>query len=216
MHYSRYKISDFVDLVSSLMEVATNNLTIREAMAEVGYSAQKLDEGEQLYQDLMALSGQHEALTKQKKQVNAQRNQLYLSLKKAYMRAVKIARIAFQDHENVRIELALDLEREKNMDVWLEQGQLFCQKLLSDFNLLTFLQGFGISREFVESLVAQFEVLKNTSTIKVSVDERLLLLTKNKKAAMVRFQRWLSDYIKMARIRFDEDPDMLILLNIKP
>lgn len=216
MHYSRYKISDFVDLVSSLMEVATNNLTLREAMAEVGYSAQKLDEGEQLYQDLMALSGQHEALTKQKKQVNAQRNQLYLSLKKAYMRAVKIARIAFQDHENVRIELALDLEREKNMDVWLEQGQLFCQKLLSDFNLLTFLQGFGISREFVESLVAQFEVLKNTSTIKVSVDERLLLLTKNKKAAMVRFQRWLSDYIKMARIRFDEDPDMLILLNIKP
>ena len=216
MHYSRYKISDFVDLVSSLMEVATNNLTIRETMAEVGYSAQKLDEGEQLYQDLMALSGQHEALTKQKKQVNAQRNQLYLSLKKAYMRAVKIARIAFQDHENVRIELALDLEREKNMDVWLEQGQLFCQKLLSDFNLLTFLQGFGISREFVESLVAQFEELKNTSTIKVSVDERLILLTKNKKAAMVRFQRWLSDYIKMARIRFDEDPDMLILLNIKP
>ncbi len=216
MHYSRYKISDFVGLVSSLMEVATDNLTIREAMAEVGYSAQKLDEGEQLYQDLMALSGQHEALTKQKKQVNAQRNQLYLSLKKAYMRAVKIARIAFQDHENVRIELALDLEREKNMDVWLEQGQLFCQKLLSDFNLLTFLQGFGISREFVESLVAQFEMLKNTSTIKVSVDERLLLLTKNKKAAMVRFQRWLSDYIKMARIRFDEDPDMLILLNIKP
>ena len=216
MHYSRYKISDFVDLVSSLMEVATKDLSIREAMADVGYSAQKLDEGEQLYQDLMALSGQHEALTKQKKQVNAQRNQLYLSLKKAYMRAVKIARIAFQDHKNVRIELALDLEREKNMDVWQEQGQLFCQKLLADFNHLTFLQGFGISQEFVESLVAQFEELKNTSTIKVSVDERLILLTKNKKAAMVRFQRWLSDYIKMARIRFDEDPDMLILLNIKP
>ncbi|MGV8826766.1 MAG: hypothetical protein ACWA6U_00475 [Breznakibacter sp.] len=216
MHYSRYKISDFVDLVSSLMEVATNDLTIREAMAEVGYSAQKLDEGEQLYQDLMALSGQHEALTKQKKQVNAQRNQLYLSLKKAYMRAVKIARIAFQDHEDVLIDLALDLEREKNMDVWMGQGQLFCQKLLADSNHLAFLLGFGISRDAMESLVAQFEELKNTSTIKVSVDERLLLLTKNKKAAMVRFQRWLSDYVKMARIRFDEDPEMLILLNIKP
>ena len=216
MHYSRYKISDFVDLVSSLMEVATKDLSIREAMADVGYSEQKIEYGEQLCQAFMALSSQHEALTLEKKQVNFQRNQLYLSLKKAYMRAVKIARIAFQDHEDVLIDLALDLEREKNMDVWMGQGQLFCQKLLADSNHLVFLQGFGISREAVESLVAQFDELKNISAIKVSVEERLLLLTKSKKAAMVRFQRWLSDYVKMARIRFDEDSDKLILLNIKP
>ncbi len=214
MHYSRFKIGDFVDLVSSLMQVATKDLSILKAMADVGYNAQKLEEGQQLHQNFMALVRQHEEVTRQKKDVNGQRNQMYLSLKKSYMRAVKIARIAFQDHENVRFDLALDREREKNMDVWMEQGKLFCQKLLADSSHLTFLQGFGISREFLESLVAQFDELRNISAEKASVEERLALLTKSKKAAMVRFQRWLSDYVKMARICFDEDREMLTLLHI--
>lgn len=216
MHYSRYRISDFVDLCSSLMSVATHDLTICQAMADVGYNKQKLEEGQLLFQNFLSLTKEHDALTHKKKQVNLQRNQLHINLKKDYMRVVKIARIAFQDQEVVREKLALDGERDKNMDVWIIQGKSFCQGLLNGTSYLTELQNFGVYAQSVQSLMVLFDELKSLSNIKTSVEDNLRLLTREKKAAMVRFQRWLSDYVKMARIRFDENPEMLSRLRIKP
>ncbi len=216
MHYSRYKISDFVDLSSALMDVATTNVSMRRAMAEVGYNDQKLGEGNILFRDFIAMTQDHEALMLKKREVNLQRNQLHSQLKKDYMRVVKIARIAFQDRGAVRLQLALDGEREKNMDAWIDQGRFFSQSLLQDVTCLAEIEKFGVSSASVQSLVVLFDELKAISTLKTTVEEKLKHLTRGKKLAMVKFQRWLSDYIKMARIRFDEDPDRLILLHIKP
>lgn len=216
MHYSRYRISDFVDLSSSLVDVATTDVSIRRAMADVGYNDQKLGEGKSLFEDFISMTQDHEALMLQKKEVNLQRNQLHSQLKKDYMRVVKIARIAFQDQGAVRVQLALDGEREKNMDAWIDQGMLFCQGLLQDAKCLDEMEKFGVSFASVQSLVVQFDELNAVLTRKATVEARLKFLTSAKKLAMVRFQRWLSNYIKMARIRFDEQPDKLTLLHIKP
>ncbi len=215
MHYSRYKISEFVDLGSSIIQVATKDIAIRHGMAEVGYSAQKLSEGESLYQNFRSMTLEHESLTQKKKEINQLRNELHLSLKKDYMRVVKISRIAFQDQEPVRLALALDGEREKTMDAWLDQGQLFCNRLLSFTDYLSALLVYGVSDAYVQTLILKFNELREISAKKKNIEDNLLLLTKRKRVAMLVFQRWLSDYVKMARIRFDDDPDMLEHLRIK-
>ena len=70
MHYSRYKISDFVDFGSALIQVATKDSAIRRGMAEVGYGTQKLSDGEILYRKFHSLTLEHESTTRQKRLVH--------------------------------------------------------------------------------------------------------------------------------------------------
>ena len=215
MHYSRYKISDFVDFGSALIQVATKDSAIRRGMAEVGYGTQKLSDGEILYRKFHSLTLEHESTTRQKRLVNNQRSQNHLLLKKEYMRVVKIARIAFQDQNVILTNLCLDAEREKVMDSWIAQGELFCKRLLTQSEYLSALLPYGISETMVQELVVKFNELRSISVRKSEIESNLLLLTKQKRNSMVAFQRWLSDYLKIARIRFDEEPALLSHLKIK-
>lgn len=214
MHYSRYKIGDYVDAVSNLMRVATENRHIVSAMAEVGFSGQKLQEGSLLYDDFLSVVNKHEGVTRHKKLVNEQRNQLHRSLKKEYMRAVKIARIAFHDQPDLLASMSLDGERARIMDLWVMQVEKLARHLKGDGSSMAVLQGYGITPEFVVSLDQQRQRLVDLSEKKSSMEEELAALTRQKKTSMVKFQRWVSDYVKIARIRFESEPEQLRFLGL--
>ena len=214
MHYSRFKISDYIELTSRLMMTATKDAGIVSAMTDVGYNTGKIGEGKSLYDSFIRLTDEHAEQTQLKLSVNKERTRLHQSLKKEYMKGLKIARIAFQDDVDAREVLLLDGERERDMELWFVQVEQFIENLKLNQQYLAVLAGFGVKADLIEKVEKKFELLKNVSIQKEEVENKLRLLTQNKKTAMVNYQKWVSDYVKMARIRFDNDPKSLTALGI--
>lgn len=214
MHYSRFKISDYIELTSRLMMTATKDAGIVSAMTDVGYNTGKIGEGKSLYDSFIRLTDEHAEQTQLKLSVNKERTRLHQSLKKEYMKGLKIARIAFQDDVDAREVLLLDGERERDMELWFVQVEQFIENLKLNQQYLAVLAGFGVKADLIEKVEKKLELLKNVSIQKEEVENKLRLLTQNKKTAMVNYQKWVSDYVKMARIRFDNDPKSLTALGI--
>lgn len=214
MHYSRYRQSDYLEAASQLIECAVHDRAISDAMADVGYNRVKLSEGEECFLLFKSKFDNHDRLTADKLSVNKKRSEHLKEMRKTYMRALKIARIAFQDNAKAKEDLWLEGEREKDVELWMEQVKKFCVNLEGNETYMTKIEQFGISADIINSLkkfLSELEVINNN---KVEVESELIMLTKEKKEAMLKFQKWLSDYVKMARIRFDDNTDVLKRLRI--
>jgi hypothetical protein len=209
MHYSRYRQSDFLEAASALLQCAVNDLEVSKSMAEVGFGEKNLVKGEALLSDFRNTYLKHESVTGEKLNVNNRRMTHLKSMKKLYMRILKTARIAFQDDQAAKNDMCLDGERHKDGDLWIGQVEQLCTGFFGVPGYSAKLEQFGVDSEMVGKLQSDIAVLKSINETKKVTEEELLLLTRQKKESVLKFQKWLSNYVKMARIRFDNNPDVL-------
>lgn len=214
MHYSRYRVSDYIELSMRVVQAATVDSSIRESMAKAGFSKERLQEGEFFFKQLASLESQHIEKTALRKAVNSDRSEIFNGLKKSYMKYVKIARIAFQDHAAIRVALLLDGQRARTVEELCDQIKIFGENLLAHEEALRSIESFGIERSAVVSLLGELGRYDIQTDLKSKLDEEIRMLTSQKKEAMLHFQKWLSGYIKIAKIKFENDPDKLKILGV--
>ncbi len=187
---------------------ALNNPTILN-LSNFGYTSAKIQQGKKLYTIAATaqLAQQHEAGG----QVSATTvvNDAWETAKKTYSRMIKVTRVAFKRNSGVAVQLGLNGGRKKSLSGWLAQANQFYQNALGDKAVLTGLKEFGITEQKLKAGLAELAVVETANLVQEKEKGEAQAATQTRDAALDELQDWLSDYLVIAKVALEDDPQLL-------
>ncbi|MEL4896912.1 hypothetical protein [Crocosphaera sp. Alani8] len=211
-------IREKTDLFLYRAHVAIDNaltfVEIQTYLNQYGYTKIKLQEGQKLYN--IAL----EACQKQQQEYGQQMsstetvNTMWKKAKESYMRCVKISRVAFKNNTGVARALGLNGERKKTLSGWLNQAKQFYQNALNDPEVLKKLTEYGITKIKLEAAQNDTDDLETASLMQEKGKGDAQNATQFKNKALTNLQLWLRDFIAIAKIALETEPQLLEGLGI--
>jgi len=215
MHYTKHSITSFIYHADLLVKNSMEVDDIRNAINKYGYGKSEIDRGNHLISELRsATMRQH--MAKSEKVKNYKRKQeLQMQVHKAYMKYVKIARIAFSDDVKARKALLLGGARGRVYNMWFAQVKTFCSIMLENGDEYPAVMArYGIGKEEIVRLNEQLgELNKLTDLCLKSVGE-VRKLTDRRQKMVIETQHYLSDFLKIARIALEYSPQLLESLGV--
>lgn len=214
MHFTKLSKSDYLYRVSTLFTNSVQDEKIRNAVFSYGYNQEKMEEGKKLYEALDSLEREYLRAIDIKAALNFQKQKLHRQVNKSYMKFLKIARIAFDQHIEARESLMLEGIRERIFEKWFHQVDVFCNNILGNSEYWPFLEQYGIKSKDIEGLKALLVELRVLADQTLKLTGQVKMITEKKRNQTIHVQNWVSDYIKIARIAFEDAPQDLEKLGI--
>ena len=200
MHYSKQKFESFLVNSRSILNISFNTRSIKEAIGDFGYTDERLEEGKRLYDDLVETAELQETKEEEKKLCFERKALFQAKLSSEYMKYLKIARIVFNKNEEAYLALALKGQRERTYDKWYHQVSVFCNNLLANEEYLRKMNSFGIKKNDIKKIKNDLEGIQHISDECTRLSAKVSSLIKDKKIRTIKWQKWLSDFIKIVRI----------------
>ncbi len=196
------------------IENASGNKVINTALTQFGYDNAKLIRGKNLYND---------AITKQSKQKQEYGDQYQatddLDATKAeanalYMKHVKIARIALNGKRGAWQALDLDGRRKQTFSGWVSQATVFYTNAQADKAIMASLAKFGITTKDLNDGLEKAKEVGSKLATQLKEKGEAQDATQVRDKAFDDLQDWMSDFIAIARIALEDQPQMLEVLGI--
>ncbi len=211
---TRIKVEDFLQAAQVAIANTLSTPEILTAVAVFGYDETVMQQGQALY--TAALEAHQEQLREYGEQIGSRETfeTLQDQVNATYMMHLKLARIALKDQPMWNQQLGLNGTRKRSFAGWLVQVQQFYANALKAPEVLQALERFRITSEMlaanataVESVVAA----KNQQEKEKSEAQRS---TQVRDEAIEALNEWLSDYLAVARIALQQDPQRLEALGL--
>jgi hypothetical protein len=185
------------------------------ALAEYGYNANRLQQGNVLREQAWALyqqqKGQYGDLSTAGDELGAARQQA----RATYMRYVKTARLALGANRGASQKLDLATERKRPLAKWLAQAQQFYTQALSDTTILDKLAEFGITQAMLEAGRRQLDAVSKSEATRQQHQGAARDATRRRDEMIAALDAWMSNFTKVARMAFEGQPQLLEKLGIK-
>ena len=207
-------IDNFLNRASVAINNALTTPKIQQYLNEYGYTPEKIKQGKTLYET--ALNTQQQQRQQYGEQISATEtfNQLWKTAKESYMRCLKIARIGFKKEAGISTKLALNGSRKDTFSGWLLQTKQFYTNTLNNPNILNGLKEYGITKAKLEACEAETEAVENASLAQEKKKGDAQNSTKIRDKAIDELSDWLSDFIAIARIALEAEPQLSESLGI--
>lgn len=200
MHYSKQKFDSFITNSRSILNISSKVNSLKEAIGNYGYTDDRLAQGARLYEELVEIAQLQEKKELAKKRCFDEKAKFQAGLAAENMKFLKIARIVFNKDEEAYSVLMLKGARERTYNKWYYQVSVFCNNLLANHDYLEKMSAFGVNKKSVEKLKSDLEELQSLTEECSRITANVRKLVKEKRIRTVRWQEWLSDYIKIVRI----------------
>jgi hypothetical protein len=214
MHYTKLSKSKYLSKVGVLFSNSLSDEAIRKALFSFGYNDHRLSEGKKLFDELSSCDAEHVLRNAEKIDLFYRKKNAQEVIHHAYMKFLKIARIAFDEDMNAAEALLLDGPRERTYKKWYFQVSVFCNNLLNTPDFLASMETFGVKKTQIEQLRMDLDNLSSLSDKCVKITGVVRMLVQKKKKQTIRLQDWVSDYIKIARIALEDSPQNLAKIGI--
>ncbi len=193
---------------------ATETPEINAPLTLFGYGEPRMTEGMLLY------SKASEYQSKRKKEYGEQfaaTDALHYTFNianKTYIMYIKISRIAFKGDRGLAESLQMDGARKESISGWVRQAKAFYENALNTTSVLKALEQYGINGAKLKE--GQKQVLEVESSYNAQLKEmgEAQTSTQVRDAAFDDLQDWMSDFIAIARIALEEEPQRLEALGI--
>jgi len=133
---------------------------------------------------------------------------------RAYIKSLKIARLAFNDNTEAMKSLDLIGSRKRSFSGWLTQTKTFYANLISNDDYISAMQKFGYNAEKLQAeqaLVSTAEA-KNFSYSKEKGEAQQS--TENRDEKIDELIDWFRSFLEIARIALENNPQLLEELGI--
>lgn len=203
-------------LVSSQVAIANamDNDAIKAPLAAFGYDEAKLQEGKALYE---AAQTKHDQQKKEYGEQYAATDAFEAAMNSAnkdYMTHLKIARVALRDLRGAAEALQLEGRRKKTYAGWLKQAGIFYTNALADEETKTALAKFGIDEAKLTAGKAAVQEVADKQAAQFKEKGEAQAATAARDEALEGLLDWMSDFVAIARIALENDPQLLEMLGI--
>jgi hypothetical protein len=214
MHFSKLSFDEYMSQVAALIENSLSDSNIIAATSRFGYSEDRIKEGEQHYKAVLSVNQTQEKAMQQKLMAHHERKKTYAMVRKSYMKMLQIARIAFDKDAIISKALQLEGARMANLDAWMNQVALFGNRLLGEERWMKMLQQYGIGRKDIQQLMDSLDQLRSVAVLCEQNKNASKQQTAAKRLKLKVLQEWVSDYLKIAKIALDEQPELYQQLKV--
>jgi hypothetical protein len=211
-------LNETIDNFFNRAQVAIDNALqlpkIQSYLQEYGYTPEKLQQGKSLYETAFNLQQQQRREYGEQIAATETFNQLWQTAQASYMKCVKIARIAFKNNPGIATELDLNGIRKRTISGWLLQAQQFYNNALSNGEILAALAEYGINEEKLKTCLAETEAVAQANLAQEKEKGEAQNATQVRDKAIDELDAWLSDFIAIAKIALEAEPQLLESLGI--
>ena len=215
MHYTKNSIVSYQSGVELLLRNSLHEDSIKRTMNQYGYNEKELNYIYGLNKELTELVDASEAAKNRKRLVYRDKSNLLTRIKKEYMRYLKLARIALAEDLKAGEALMLNGARARTINEFIFQMNTFVSNLLKNEDWLNALKVYNIQTENIQALEEQLKELGHLSDKCLEAQGEVRRITNLKKKMLINIQGYVSDYVKVVRIAFEEKPGLLVSLGIK-
>jgi len=187
---------------------------LADPLAQFGYDAERLTEGWTLYQ---AAATAHQRQTREYGEQFAASDafsQAWTAAQAQVMRHVKVARIALKQNRGAYAELGLTGSRKRTLAGWLTQARQFYVNAQVDPEILTALARFAITPQKLAAGLAQVNGVEALAAAQQKEPGEAQHATHSRDLALESLDAWMSDFLAIARIALDENPQWLEKMGI--
>lgn len=187
---------------------------IQAAFAAYGYDTERLNVGRQLYTTATQLQQQQHA--KRGAQIGAteQAKAAVDAANDAYMRFVKVARVALKEQRGALVSLDLVGKRKETLAGWVGQAKQFYATALVNEAILAHLAEYGITVAKLRAGQQQFAAVEAAIVAQKQHRGTAQQATNERNAAMRALDAWYGDFLKIARVAFADDAQQLEKLSV--
>ncbi len=193
---------------------ALNNPAVLSALSDYGYTPARIQQGKKLYNQAAAAQLAQTVEAGEQLSASAAVNDTWTTARKSYIRFIKIARIAFKQDAGVVTQLALSGHRKRTLSGWMAQATQFYKNALASKAILTGFKEFGITQQKLQAGLAELNALEAANLLQEKEKGNAQNATKKRDAALDELQAWLSDFLAIAKIALEENPQLLEGLGI--
>lgn len=188
---------------------------ISQEMGPVGYPPEEMEVGRSLLRLAIEASKKKDAEKADKLLATDALGVKFEEMDKLFARDLKMARIAFRDEPLViSAKLGIKRERSEIMGIWERQYECFYENALEDGTVKSALAVKGISEAHLQDRLEELEEFRQLKKQQVKEMGEAQLATEERDKHMAKLERWMSDYRQVARIVFEDRPQMLEMLGI--
>lgn len=199
---------------SSSINNALNNEAIQALLETFGYNSEVLNVGKELYTKTESLH------TKQKKEYGEQYaatdklNEVLALANHRYMQDLKVARIGLKGNRAAREAMLLGGRRKESLSGWLKQTHAFYTNALELPEVLSAMARFNRTKEHLEEGQAMVNAVEQAYAVQLKEKGEAQNATPVRDDAFDDLQEWMSDFVGIARIALEAQPQYLEILGI--
>ncbi|MRJ08550.1 hypothetical protein EDL99_06675 [Ornithobacterium rhinotracheale] len=182
---------------------------LKTEMAEYGYDDTKIKEGKALFDKTQQLYNQNKQETAEEKEAYAQFADAFDTLKKAYGKHRKIAKVALMKRTELWKSLAIDGTLSAAYLKALEEIKTFYEQAQSHSEAKPLLEKFKINQSVVEAQVAQIQKVESLRAKYEKEKGENQNATQQKNKAFTELSDWVRDFYAVSRIALEDRPQLL-------
>lgn len=206
---SKQSISERLLAAQVAIDNALGDAEILAELSVFGYTEEKLNAGKQLQEEAQDLVNQQKTEYGEQYQASEDFYAAWDTADKAYMRTLKVARVAFRGNDKAATSLMLNGDRGDKFSEWLEQAQSFYQNLLANQDLASAMAEFGYDTAKLESENALVEAAVQANATQEQEKGEAQDSTKIRDAKLAEMDRWMLDYKEIAKVALEDNPQLL-------
>jgi hypothetical protein len=214
MSSGKSPIDEFLLSAQVMIENSVSDPAVKAALANYGYTEEKLLAGKTMYVEATALQNAQKKEYGEQAAATAELNDIWETADQQYMKTLKVARVAFK--ENVKADKAAMLfgSRKRSLSGWLEQAQAFYTNIQNDSELMNDLSQYGYSPTKLEQEIGLINQVaaKNNEQKKEVGEAQKATQVRDKK--IDELSKWVSDLRAVAKVALADDRQQLEKLGI--
>lgn len=205
---TRRDIEDLLTRSKAALIMARNEDDLQAALAPFGYDADRLNEGLVLQEAAQDQYDQQQIEYAEQFQATADLREQAAAARAAYMRHLKLARVAFKPGTAGYVKLQLAGERRKDLDGWTTQARQFYDVLLGDAALLQTMSGYTLDQAAAEAALAVLHEVEKARVMQIKETGEAQLATRLRDDAVVDLRGFMSDFYNVAKVATEDQPQL--------
>lgn len=214
MYRSRSSIADFMQGSKTLIENALTDASIASILAGFGYDAARIEAGRRLWTEADSLARKQSADKAEQRGAAQDLDRIWEAANAAYMKSLKVARVAFGEDNRAITSLKLYGSRKQSLAGWLEQASTFYGNVIASAEFLSVLGRYGYSRSKLLEEGALVEEVRKRSLAHAEGNGAAQSATAQRDAKLRELDAWVSDFRCICRVALYEQPQELEKLGV--
>lgn len=208
-------INEFLTSANTIIHNTKNDPEILSKVAKFGYSLEKILEGEQLLRQAEELNKNSISKKGDKENLTDEFNKIYKEAKMVYSNFRKVAKAIFLKEKGKLEQLGLNDKVPQSYAGFISKCNILFENSLSDEEIKNRLAEYGYNEEKITKEREKINQLIEIYLRKESAKGDAQQLTVEKGKAFEKLHRWISQYIKIARIALSDNRETIEKLGIK-
>lgn len=187
---------------------------LQAALAPFGYDEGRLQQGKSYYETALAVWQADQQSRNRRRAAVAAYAGAEQAADRAYMRAVKLARVLFRDNEVAYRSLGLVGKRKRSFPLWVDQMRLFYTTALNSPDILAALSAHGLGQSQLHEGLALVAAVENVRAQRGVERGEAQGAAGSRRQALDTLDRWMGDFAAIARLALADRPQGLEMLGL--